>query len=183
MRGVVLAWARFACLGWAHTQERLPAGVYGGYAALEGVVRTPDLYRCAVSVAGVSDIPMMLADVAALSGAHSVSSDWWRMLIGDRHDDRDHLSDISPSYRAADVHAPILLIHGTNDIVASIAQSRRMASRLRAAHKDVRLVEFPGEDHWLCDAQTRIQMLREIETFLGAHLGWSAPAAAAPAVH
>lgn len=29
---------------------------YGGYAALMGSVKTPDLYQCAVSFAGVSDI-------------------------------------------------------------------------------------------------------------------------------
>ena len=34
---------------------------YGGYAALAGAAFTPDLYACAVSVAGVSDLPEMLA--------------------------------------------------------------------------------------------------------------------------
>lgn len=29
---------------------------YGGYAALMGAVKTPDLYQCAVSIAGVSDV-------------------------------------------------------------------------------------------------------------------------------
>lgn len=29
---------------------------YGGYAALAGLTLTPELYRCAVSVAGVSDL-------------------------------------------------------------------------------------------------------------------------------
>jgi len=34
---------------------------YGGYAALAGAVFTPDLYKCAVSVGGISDLPAMLA--------------------------------------------------------------------------------------------------------------------------
>jgi dipeptidyl aminopeptidase/acylaminoacyl peptidase len=46
-----------------------------------------------------------------------------------------------------------------------------MADRLRAAHKDVRLVELPGDDHWLSAAPTRTRMLQELETFLSAHLG------------
>ena len=35
---------------------------YGGYAALWGLVKTPDLYRCGISFAGVSDIADMLDD-------------------------------------------------------------------------------------------------------------------------
>ena len=93
------------------------------------------------------------------------------MLIGDRSDNIDHLRAVSPAYQAAHARAPILLIHGANDTVVPIAQSRRMAAQLQAAGKQVRLVEFPGEDHWLSDAATRIQMLKEIEAFLAEHLG------------
>ncbi len=143
---------------------------YGGYAALAGAALTPDRYICAASIAGVADLPMMLSNVAAASGARSITSDWWRMLIGDRREEKDRLREISPVYRAADVRAPILLIHGANDTVVPIAQSQRMADALHDTGKDVRLVEFPGEDHWLSDAETRIAMLKELETFLAAHL-------------
>lgn len=144
---------------------------YGGYAALAGATLTPERYRCAASIAGVADLPMMLANVELRSGRQSIASDWWRMLIGDRREDRAHLEAVSPAYQAANVRAPILLIHGANDTVVPIAQSRRMEAQLRAAGKDVRLVEMRGEDHWLSDAPTRIQMLRELETFLAANLG------------
>jgi dipeptidyl aminopeptidase/acylaminoacyl peptidase len=151
-------------------------GSYGGYAALVGATLTPDRYRCAVSVAGVADLPMMLANVDIVAGSASMSADWWRMLIGDRREDRAQLEARSPAYQAAAARAPILLIHGANDTVVPIAQSRRMADRLRAAGKQVRLVEYSGEDHWLSDASTRIQMLKEMETFLAANL----PVTAAP---
>ena len=35
-------------------------GSYGGYAALMGAIKTPDLFQCAISFAGVSDIPAMI---------------------------------------------------------------------------------------------------------------------------
>ncbi len=44
---------------------------YGGYAALAGAAFTPDLYACAVSVAGVSDLPEMLAWNEKMSGEES----------------------------------------------------------------------------------------------------------------
>ncbi len=75
------------------------------------------------------------------------------------------------------MRAPILLVHGTDDTVVPMDQTWRMLDALRDAGKDVRFVELRGDDHWLSDAPTRIQMLRELETFLAQHLG--APAATA----
>ena len=96
------------------------------------------------------------------------------MLIGDRGDDAAHLRAVSPAYQAKNARAPILLIHGENDTVVPIAQSQRMAAALKSAGKPVRLVVLPGEDHWLSDAATRQQMLRELETFLSEQLGTGA---------
>ena len=37
---------------------------YGGYAALMGALKTPELYRCAVSLAGVTDLKLLLREQA-----------------------------------------------------------------------------------------------------------------------
>lgn len=148
---------------------------YGGYAALAGATLTPDRYRCAVAVAGVSDLTSMLTDTERQTGgADSRSSDWWRDSIGDRQEDRDRIRAVSPALLADRVRIPVLLIHGTDDTVVPIEQSRRMNRALIAAGRDVRFVELRGDDHWLSDAPTRIQMLSEMEAFLAQHL--SAPA-------
>jgi dipeptidyl aminopeptidase/acylaminoacyl peptidase len=46
-----------------------------------------------------------------------------------------------------------------------------MASALKSAGKNVKLVELRGEDHWLSKTATRQQMLTELEAFLLEHLG------------
>jgi dipeptidyl aminopeptidase/acylaminoacyl peptidase len=151
---------------------------YGGYAALAGAALTPHRYRCAVSVAGVSDLGVMLAQTERQSGGEdSLASDWWRASIGDRREDRDRIRSVSPALLADRVRIPVLLIHGTDDSVVPIDQSRRMLRALESLNKDVRFVELRGDDHWLSDAPTRIQMLREIESFLAGHLA-GAPAQA-----
>lgn len=142
---------------------------YGGYAALAGATLSPQRYRCAASIAGVSDLLMMLQD-SEVAGRRSAPADWWRLSIGDRRNDRDRLQSISPANRAADVRAPILLMHGLDDTVVPVVQSRRMRDALQQSGKEVRYVEMPGDDHWLSNAATRTQMLRELEQFLEAHL-------------
>jgi dipeptidyl aminopeptidase/acylaminoacyl peptidase len=150
---------------------------YGGYAALAGATLTPDRYRCAASIAGVSDLErMLLVEARQSGGPYSMSSDWWRASIGDRQEDRDRIRSVSPVNLAASVRIPILLIHGTDDTVVPIDQSRRMLSALRTAGKDVRFMELRGDDHWLSDAPTRVQMLQELEGFLSRNLAEAAPA-------
>lgn len=135
---------------------------YGGYAALAGATLTPDRYTCAVSVNGVSDPEDMLKDVNR-GGKTSFASEWWSKSMGS---DMEELRKISPLRQADQVKIPILLLHGIEDSVVEIDQSRNMNKKLLAAKKDVRFVELGGDDHWLSDASTRTQMLREIEGFL-----------------
>lgn len=148
---------------------------YGGYAALAGATLTPDRYRCAVSVAGVSDLNMMLSDIARQTRSGSSQIDWWTMSIGDRADDAERIRAASPANLADRVQIPILLMHGTDDTVVPIDQSRRMQRALQNAGKNVRFVELRGDDHWISDSSTRQQVMREMETFLAQHLG-AAPA-------
>lgn len=148
---------------------------YGGYAALAGAALTPDLYVCAASVAGVADLEAMLLTDVRETGAYSPTVDYWRRSIGDREADIERIRAVSPVNLTDRVRIPILLIHGTDDTVVPIQQSRLMQRRLQAAGKDVRLVELTGDDHWLSDEPTRVQMLRELEGFLAQHLSTAAP--------
>jgi dipeptidyl aminopeptidase/acylaminoacyl peptidase len=143
---------------------------YGGYAALAGATLTPDLYRCVVSVAGVSDLPKMIVQEKSDAGASKSSSvNYWVGHIG--ADDRDAMERASPRRLADQVRAPILLIHGRDDTVVRYEQSTMMANALKAAGKPYKLVELRGEDHWLSRTETRQKMLTELEAFLKEHLG------------
>jgi len=83
---------------------------------------------------------------------------------------RERLRSISPALHAENVQAPILLLHGRDDTVVDISQSNQMERALRRAGADVRLVRLPNEDHGMSTAETRIQMLTELEAFLAEHL-------------
>jgi dipeptidyl aminopeptidase/acylaminoacyl peptidase len=143
---------------------------YGGYAALAGATMTPDLYRCVVAVAGVSDLPRMISqekDDAGASKSNAVN--YWVEHMG--ADDRAAIEAASPRRLVNRVKAPILLMHGRDDTVVRFEQSSGMASALKSAGKNVKLVELRGEDHWLSKTATRQQMLTELEAFLIEHLG------------
>ena len=139
---------------------------YGGYSALIGGARSPDLYRCVVSIAGVSDLGKMLREQKDRLGRRHWINRYWKTVIGDPHKELDHLEAISPINHAAQFQAPVLLIHGKDDTVVPLNQSEVMHKALRKAGKDVRLVELEGEDHWLSKSSTRLRVLEEVEQFV-----------------
>ncbi len=151
-------------------------GSYGGYAALMGGAKTPELYRCVVSLAGVSDLIAM-----ARFRAHYVNgADVYGKQVGSSWDDRPQLKDTSPRRLAARFRVPVLLLHGTDDRVVPFEQSQDMADALREAGQNVRLVKLEGGDHGLSFQSHRVQFYRELEGFLAANLAAAPAMAAAP---
>ena len=141
---------------------------YGGYAALAGVTLQSAVYRCAVSVAGPADMRRQMAFLRerANGSDQSIGSRYWREYLKIKDDNDPRLDAISPVRHAAAATAPVLLIHGRDDTVVPIDQSRSMADALRAAGRPVQLVELKGEDHWLSSSETRLQMLESAVGFV-----------------
>jgi dipeptidyl aminopeptidase/acylaminoacyl peptidase len=145
---------------------------YGGYAALAGAAFTPKLYKCAVSISGVSDIPaLMRAEAPTDLGFRrivSASQSQWKERIGAPTD--QSLWTRSPINSVATITIPILLIYGTGDAIVPNDQSERMAHALRSAGKSVTVATLSGEDHWLSRTETRLQVLKELDSFLKSNL-------------
>lgn len=142
---------------------------YGGYAAMAGVTLDSGVYRCAVAVAGVSDLGRMLEREADDAGDKSETTRYWKRFMGASGPRDPALTAISPALQAAKASAPILLIHGKDDTVVPYQQSVFLADALRKAGKPVELVTLKGEDHNLARGDTRLQMLEATLAFLQTH--------------
>tara|TARA_B110000902_G_scaffold154368_1_gene177250 strand:+ start:1593 stop:2462 length:870 start_codon:yes stop_codon:yes gene_type:complete len=144
-------------------------GSYGGYSALAGGAFTPELYRCVISIAGVSDLPQMLSSQKFKYGRNHWVVGYWGNIIGDSKSQREKLRAISPINFAERFQAPVLLIHGKDDTVIPIRQSKAMYKALKKADKPVEFVTLKGEDHWLSGSETRLALLKEVDKFLDKH--------------
>lgn len=142
---------------------------YGGYAALAGATLTPELYRCVIAGAGVSDLVEMQAKIVERGGFRVGVSRYWRAHMGDILKEREKLMQVSPARQAAKVRAPLLLIHGELDTVVPIAQSEVMAKALTDAGKPFEFVRLPQEGHFMSFAPTRTKTLSAMEAFLLKH--------------
>ncbi len=135
---------------------------YGGYAALAGVTLQHGIYRCAVAVAGISDLGLMYNTDTRESGGSKMLSRALKRQLGEPKG----FSAVSPRKFAAGADGPIMLIHGKDDTVVDYGQSRVMADALKDNGKPFELITLQGEDHWLSKEETRKRMLTESMRFV-----------------
>jgi dipeptidyl aminopeptidase/acylaminoacyl peptidase len=138
---------------------------YGGYAALMGVVREPDLYRCAIGYAGIYDLELRL-ESGALSDSHRGKAFLERSL----GTDLAQLRARSPVYNAQNIKVPVLLIHGTADGRVDFEHAKRMKVALEKNHKQFEFLALSGEAHGAYDETTRREVYERILQFLSANL-------------
>jgi dipeptidyl aminopeptidase/acylaminoacyl peptidase len=142
---------------------------YGGYAALASVTLDYGVYRCAVSVAGISDLKRMLEWEQEKYNYHGVAVRYWDRFMGVSGPKDPQLDLISPIKHIDVVTVPVLLIHGRDDTLVPFEQSTVIFDALRKAKKNTDLVPLKNEDHWLSRSETRLQMLTISVAFLRAN--------------
>jgi dipeptidyl aminopeptidase/acylaminoacyl peptidase len=121
---------------------------YGGYAAMMGAVKTPGLYKAAISICGVSDLPDILEWEKRQDDTPGQEIfDFWSKRIGVLGVDDDRLSAASPRRRVAEIACPVFLVHGTDDPIVPVTQTRRLNAALRDAGKRVEFVEVNDAGH------------------------------------
>lgn len=143
---------------------------YGGYAAMWGVAKDPDLYRCAIAIAGVSNLRREVNDFGDSLLGGKYKDDWKRMT--------PDFAAVSPINAIGRIKVPMLLIHGKKDITVDYAQSANMYAKMREAGKAVELLPLPEADHHFTREADRRALLGAVEVFLARHN----PADPAPAV-
>jgi dipeptidyl aminopeptidase/acylaminoacyl peptidase len=140
---------------------------YGGYAALAGVTVESGVYRCSVSVAGISDLRRFRQWL--VENQQGLSHRYWDRFMGISDKNDPALMAISPIEHVNSVSVPVLLIHGRDDTVVPYDQSEVMLRALKRAGKSVELLTMKHEDHWLSRGETRLQMLQASVAFLKAN--------------
>ncbi|HEY7639371.1 MAG TPA: S9 family peptidase [Steroidobacteraceae bacterium] len=138
---------------------------YGGFAALMGVAREPDLYRCAIGYAGVYDLPLMWE--AGDTRESEFGRTFLERVIGS---DEAKLRAQSPVYNAQNIKVPVLLIHGKVDGRADYEHAKRMRAALEQNHKKVEWLALSGEGHGVYDEDSRREVYERILQFLDANL-------------
>ena len=131
---------------------------YGGYAAMWGIAKDPDQYRCAISIAGVANLRREVNDFGGTLRANLYRTQWKRMT--------PDFAAVSPINAIDRIKTPLLLIHGKKDVTVDHSQSARMYAAMTKAGKTVDFVSLPLADHYFTREADRLLLLQSIESFL-----------------
>lgn len=143
---------------------------YGGYSALFGLGRSPGLYRCGISIAGVTDWPAIFDDRRG-DPAYKSANEHWRREIGDSDKDSAMLASISPVNFAGEINAPVLIIQGKEDRTVPPDQAKRMLAAMNKAGRKPENLFVAGLGHGYGNEKQRLQIFTAIATFLEKNLG------------
>lgn len=135
---------------------------YGGYAALMGSIKEPDLYKCAISINGVADLMAMARHDKQFIGG--------KIWVKGRGLKGESIKTVSPYHRAKDIKIPVLIVHSKDDPVVPYKQGKGMYKRLKYLKNPVTYVEVDNGDHFLDTAETRLAAFKAMEKFLAKHL-------------
>ncbi len=139
---------------------------YGGYAALWGVIRNPERYRCAASFAGVTDWAAQLRYDKNYFSRES-GRKWKAKISGSQQG--FSLDDVSPVKQIGRLTRPVLLVHGERDFRVPFKQYTALKLAAAAAGKPLELLTFPDEGHGFDKAANEAKWLDTLEAFLRRH--------------
>jgi dipeptidyl aminopeptidase/acylaminoacyl peptidase len=141
-------------------------GSYGGYAALEGTVREPDLYQCAIGYAGIYDLQAWVGktDISkSTSGADYIDSH-----IGT---DPAQLWARSPLAHADQIKAKVLLVVGGADERVPKEQGENMRAALTRSKNAPEWLYERIEGHGFYEQAHVAKLYRTLLEFLDKHIG------------
>jgi dienelactone hydrolase len=148
-------------------------GSYGGYAALEGVVSQPDLYRCAIGYVGVYDLGLMYrrGDIPQSSMGES----YLHEALGD---DMQVLAAHSPVNQLDHLKANVMLVVGGVDTRVPPMQGEALHRALLDRHIAHEWLYKAGEGHGFYTNANRAELFSRVVGFLDHNIGGSGQAGA-----
>ena len=139
-------------------------GSYGGYAATQGPMMRPDLFKCAISEAGLYDINALYSsgDIKMMRGG--------RKFLEDAFGDGEKAEDMSPINYAYKLKTPYMLIHGKKDVRTPYKEAEAFMKAMDKNGIKYEKMIIEKETHGFSKEENRIEKMKRISAFFRKHL-------------
>ena len=139
---------------------------YGGYAALEGAIREPGLYKCAIGYVGVYDLTRIGQEGDIPESTYG--RNYLKRVLGD---DKADLASRSPVDQVDRLKARVMLIVGGEDSRVPPEQGTEMRDALRAKNMDFTWLYQRKEAHGFYKEANVADMYEKIDAFIARSIG------------
>ncbi|PKG79160.1 peptidase S9 [Shewanella sp. Actino-trap-3] len=143
----------------------ISGGSFGGYSALISPMLAPDMFKCAIGVAGVYDLEQMYntGDIPDSYGGEA----FLKEVLGTN---TQQLQTMSPTHNVSKLKAKVLLIHGEEDERAPIEQFEAMEKALNQANYPFQKEIWEKEGHGFYNAENRAKYYEIMLKFIKENL-------------
>ncbi|KKO47458.1 peptidase [Arsukibacterium ikkense] len=142
-------------------------GSYGGYAALWGVIKEPDLYKCSVGYVGVYDMPIFFNGDGSDASRNRTIDQYLSSHVGVGN---DYLRSISPVHHVDKIKAELFIVHGSKDVRVPIIHANNLKKALDDIGKPYEwLVKDDG--HGFFKVDNRVELYSKMTAFFDKHIG------------
>ena len=170
MQDDLAAGARWAVQqGYADGKRVCISGyAYGGYAALMGLAKHPEVYRCGIALQPITDLEEYASNWQYFNEEelmHGIP-----LLLGDPEKDAAQLKATSPLNRAAEIRQPVFLAHWDELRQIPFFHGSKMRDALKAGGAPVEWVGYSNKWTPDRDAEETKDAWSRIEKFLARNL-------------
>jgi dipeptidyl aminopeptidase/acylaminoacyl peptidase len=137
---------------------------YGGFMALMAIGRTPDKWKAAVDLYGVTNW------LTEQEHEEPALQQYDQKLLGDPVKDRAVYERSSPTTYFSAVRAPLLILQGENDIRDPKSEAESAFSALKKTGATVEVHYYPGEGHGFAKRENQIDALERTIAWFAKHL-------------
>jgi len=155
--------------GYADKERLCIHGVsYGGYAALNAVVREPDLYKCSIPDAGLYEIELQWDKADSFKGNNKARDNYMKQSFGTL--DKAVLDARSPALHVDKIKAELMLVHGTEDVRVPIENAYFLEKQLKKVGKSYEKI-YRKDGHGFQKVPYRIELYEQLIAFLDKNIG------------
>ena len=143
-------------------------GSYGGYSALISVIEHPEIFVCAASFAGVTDLTLLFNRTRMRQNPRV--RDRLIEMIGDPDVDYEELARFSPVYQYTRIDRPVFLAHGNVDRVVDVEHTWRLSTMLDLIGREHEFLIIDELGHGLAYVDDARKLYKPLVAFLDQHL-------------
>ncbi len=138
---------------------------YGGYAALMGAIKTPDLYKAAINCFGISNLFSFLEYYS-----HSLQFNKIKKTVGDTIIDKQRLVEASPLLNLNKIKIPIFIAYSENDFIVPKKESQQLILNFQDRNIPIESFYRNNEGHGFNQEENKFDLYKKILEFLAKHL-------------
>lgn len=140
---------------------------FGGYAALHGACFTPEIYSCAASYSGMTNLYTYLKEIPPYLTPYMKM---FYEMVGDPKTDGDDLRAFSPVFHPDKIKIPLFIAQGGKDNRNNVNETNIFVKELRKNGVDVTYMLKEEEGNFFRSDKNKVDFYRALESFFEKHL-------------